>query len=725
MASAAGSIVIDLLAKTGSFVTDMQRASKEVAQFKKEAVAASQALAAAFSGISIAAAYMVKQSIDAMDEMSKMAQKVGTTTEALSALAYAADLAGVNQQELGASMVKLSRTMSDAAMGSQEAAKGFSALGIAVQNSDGTLRDAGDVLADIADKFAGYKDGAEKTALATALFGKAGAQLIPMLNAGRDGLAELRIEAERLGVVLDTETSKTAEEFNDNLTRLQYALKGITNQAASDLLPVMKDVSSMFVELAKNEDLARVAADGVKLAVGGLTVIFQTVAVLGANLAYVFNTIGLEIGALLAKINLLGVSGSNPASVAIGLARSLASGGLEQIRAVNKALDEDTEKALARLTRFEAAVMGLAGAGGNSVRGFLNGAGYGGKGGSDKSAAPRMAGPETAQKQSDFDKYLENLQKQLEKTQDLTVAEQVLTDIRAGRAGDTSPEQERVLLDLATRIDLTKEATSALKEMKSWEDRAADEEQKRLAALVKADEERLKAMLAQGPAAALEKQREEMQFLADAFERGTISAEQYLDAVTGILDLNPAIKEQKSLVEELGLTFTSAFEDAVVSGKQLSDVLKGILQDVLRIIVRRNVTEPLGQAFTSGGGLGDIFSGIGSIFSGIFGGGRAGGGGVTGGTTYLVGEQGPELFTPNTSGRILPNDAMGGGGPAVVNVYNNAPGVRVTPREREQGGVRTLDLTIDQLDQALAQRVSRGNSSLAGAMTNRRSLGFA
>jgi hypothetical protein len=49
---------------------------------------------------------------------------------------------------------------------------------------------------------------------------------------------------------------------------------------------------------------------------------------------------------------------------------------------------------------------------------------------------------------------------------------------------------------------------------------------------------------------------------------------------------------------------------------------------------------------------------IGSAFG--FGGGRAMGGPVTGGTSYLVGERGPELFTPSSSGNIIPNNAMGG-----------------------------------------------------------------
>lgn len=55
-----------------------------------------------------------------------------------------------------------------------------------------------------------------------------------------------------------------------------------------------------------------------------------------------------------------------------------------------------------------------------------------------------------------------------------------------------------------------------------------------------------------------------------------------------------------------------------------------------------------------------IVSGISGVIDRIFGGGRATGGAVTQGTAYMVGERGPELFVPNTSGSIVPNNALGG-----------------------------------------------------------------
>jgi hypothetical protein len=63
---------------------------------------------------------------------------------------------------------------------------------------------------------------------------------------------------------------------------------------------------------------------------------------------------------------------------------------------------------------------------------------------------------------------------------------------------------------------------------------------------------------------------------------------------------------------------------------------------------------------------------IGGAIGGAFGGGRAAGGPVMRGTTYLVGEQGPELFTPSSSGSIIPNNALSRGGSTINLTVNGA-----------------------------------------------------
>ncbi|NYT76558.1 phage tail tape measure protein [Alcaligenaceae bacterium] len=194
---------------------------------------------------------MIRSSIDTMDATSKLSQSIGTTVESISALTYAADMSGVSQDALAGSLVRLTKGMDDTIRGTGDAKKAFDELGIKVANTDGTLRDNVSVLNDVADKFSGMTDGAKKTALAVQLFGRSGAQLIPFLNSGRDGIKEMTDEAESLGIVLNTKTSKAAEDFNDNLSRIKKASDGFVIQATNDLLPTLSSITKGFVDAAR------------------------------------------------------------------------------------------------------------------------------------------------------------------------------------------------------------------------------------------------------------------------------------------------------------------------------------------------------------------------------------------------------------------------------------------------------------------------------------------
>jgi methyl-accepting chemotaxis protein len=85
-----------------------------------------------------------------------------------------------------------------------------------------------------------------------AIFGRAGAAMIPMLNAGRDGLEAMKREADQLGIVIDGKTGKSAEQFNDNITRLTSVLNGIFVQITARTVPALENITNAFVEVAKN-----------------------------------------------------------------------------------------------------------------------------------------------------------------------------------------------------------------------------------------------------------------------------------------------------------------------------------------------------------------------------------------------------------------------------------------------------------------------------------------
>jgi hypothetical protein len=237
-----GALSVKIGADIAGLTKGLAGAKKEVSGFDgsvKNLLPSIQKLALVGAAAATALAVMVKRSIDTADQMGKTAQKVGVTTEELSKLQFAAKLANVSSGELEGALMRLTKGMSDAAQGTGEAKKGFDALGITVKNSDGNLKSSTQIMEEVADRFAGMKDGAEKTALAISMFGRAGANMIPLLNGGSKAIREAGDELERMGGVVTADAARQAAQFNDNLTRLKASFNGLVMTVAQRVLPAL------------------------------------------------------------------------------------------------------------------------------------------------------------------------------------------------------------------------------------------------------------------------------------------------------------------------------------------------------------------------------------------------------------------------------------------------------------------------------------------------------
>ncbi len=212
------------------------------------------AMTAAIATATTALALVVKGVADAGDEINKLSQRVGIGAEILSGYKLAAQLSDLSLQDFATSMQKLSRNMVEASRGTGEAQEAFKLLGISVTGAGGKLKTAEQVMLEIADKFAKMEDGAQKTALVLELFGKAGAAMLPFLNQGTKALAEQREEAKLFGATFNAIQAKTAEEFNDTLTRIGAAVKGFATMVGNYLLPLANEVLGAL--LAKLKELA-------------------------------------------------------------------------------------------------------------------------------------------------------------------------------------------------------------------------------------------------------------------------------------------------------------------------------------------------------------------------------------------------------------------------------------------------------------------------------------
>jgi hypothetical protein len=274
----AGALEIQLLANVARLAKDMQDAKGAVTSamgsIEKTVGIARTALGALGVGLSVNYfKNFVTGAIEAQDELGKMSQRVGVSVERLAGLEHAAGMSGTSLGTLEKGLKTVSSGLYDASNGSKGAQENFDALGVSIYDTNGQLKSADAVMIEVADQFAKLEDGTQKTALATKVFGRAGLELIPMLNEGSAGMAALVAEGQKYNPVT-AESAAQAEIFNDNLDRLTAAGKGMGLAFVNNILPALAAFSQWAVDLS-NGDTAEYL-DTVKAAAAGLAVVLVT-----------------------------------------------------------------------------------------------------------------------------------------------------------------------------------------------------------------------------------------------------------------------------------------------------------------------------------------------------------------------------------------------------------------------------------------------------------------
>lgn len=638
-----GALIFEIIANTAKFETDTGRAAKTADKRAKEIeksfsqMGAKIGKALALIGGPTGLGLMIKSSIDAAAELDDLSQKTGIAVESLSRLQYAAGLEGV--EDLGASLAKLSKTIAtDAEM--------FEVLGVEIEDANGNLRTTEDVLLDLADLFAKSADGTRKAALAQELFGKSGAALIPFLNKGRDGIKELTAEADRLGITISSETAKAADDFNNSMFRLKSGIKGAINEITEGLLPSLNRISEAMVKSAGS-------TSGFEMAGRALGVIFETITVLGANVAYVFDGIGREIGGIAAQL------------------AAIATGNFARAGFIRDEMIADAERARKEIDAFSESVLKAKeaakpeSAGGTGILPDVEAM----KKAAEEAAKARKKAAEDAQKEAEkaLQKALEAEEKQresiasvidaLKEESALMGATNAQIQVRAlEKLNATAAEKEQAAA-LANYIDLQKKAEEQDKE------RAAVLKETRTYAEVYGDEiARLNVLFANGTKDSAIYNRA-VAAAQDAFDKAEKAAEESTNSMS-------------VFAEQAARNMQDAFADFLFN--PFEGGVKGMVRSFAQAL-QRMAAEALAAnifgAITKAGGSSDLFSSLFSLGATFFSGGisssgtytaaniepRAVGGPVMSGTPYLVGERGPELMVPKTAGTIVPNNALGGG----------------------------------------------------------------
>jgi len=244
-------LVAKLFADTSEFEKGLKSATRKSREFRQDVVKVFSTAAKYVAGLGTAFAFLVgKQSI-AGDEIGKISQKFGVSAEALSTLDHAANLAGVSTEELAKSFKFMNSALVDAAGGSKEQIAAFATLGLSFKELSQLSPE--DAFIKIGDAIAGIESPALKSALATKIFGKAGADLIPLFNLGAEKLKLAKEEAERFGLSINNVDASNLEAMNDSISKIGSAASGVARQFAIGLSP---SIAGIVENLLSGVDVA-------------------------------------------------------------------------------------------------------------------------------------------------------------------------------------------------------------------------------------------------------------------------------------------------------------------------------------------------------------------------------------------------------------------------------------------------------------------------------------
>lgn len=218
---------------------------------KRLGIAGAAAVGAAAGVVALA-----KSGTDLADSANKQAQALGLAIDEYGRLSFAASQSGVDAGTFGTAITRLNQEVAKAADGNEAALGKFQELGISIRDAGGQVKSTETLMKELADRFALLPDGAEKSALAVQLFGRSGAQLLPLLNGGAEGIKNLGDEATRLGIVFTKEQAVIAEGMNDALEALQAGVRGTRAQIGLLFAPAITEAARGFQKVIEDNRVA-------------------------------------------------------------------------------------------------------------------------------------------------------------------------------------------------------------------------------------------------------------------------------------------------------------------------------------------------------------------------------------------------------------------------------------------------------------------------------------
>lgn len=261
--SALGSLIVKLALEYAEYTKALDKTEQEtMARAKKmqdsfdalgegvkgKLTAVAGAVAGMFAVGNITAA--IDSTLTRMEELARASETLKVPTENMAGLRLAAEMTGVEFNDLVMGM----GTLSTEAVEGNEA---WEALGIKVKDSNGKFKDSESLLYEVADALSSAEGGTAKLHAAMKLLGEDdGVKLLPLLAMGSQGMKDMQAQARELGLTFSAETAAGAEELRGTMRLTHAALEGMTTTVITDSMPALQNAASALLKMASDSTTA-------------------------------------------------------------------------------------------------------------------------------------------------------------------------------------------------------------------------------------------------------------------------------------------------------------------------------------------------------------------------------------------------------------------------------------------------------------------------------------
>jgi len=300
----AGRAFVELFADDSKLVRGLRRAQKRIKAFGQSIRNLGLKVAGLGTAVLAPLAASAKAFSSMGDQVAKMAKRTGLSVETLSELRFVASQTGTSLEALETGFRRMQRSIYDAGRGLSTQTDALRDLGLTYKDLAGLAPEKQFKL--LAEAISRIEDPTRKAALAQALFGRAGTQLLPMMAKGAAGIDAPQEKARRLGLTMSSTDAKAAEDFTDALDALWKVVKMGVFRVGAALAPVLKQLAETITGVAVKVGAWIQANREVIVTVMKVAAAVVTGGIALAALGTIISGLGSALGGLIAVVTGVG-----------------------------------------------------------------------------------------------------------------------------------------------------------------------------------------------------------------------------------------------------------------------------------------------------------------------------------------------------------------------------------------------------------------------------------